>query len=67
VFTACGVTQSSAPEDGRNCRPKRVELIEIINKTVTGVSSWLFILLYQRCTVTLTSYFSPPVDILNRY
>ena len=25
-------TQSSAPEDGRNCRPKQVELIEIINK-----------------------------------
>ena len=25
-------TQSSAPEDGRNYRPKEVELIEIINK-----------------------------------
>jgi len=25
-------TQSSAPEDGRNYRPKHVELIEIINK-----------------------------------
>ena len=25
-------TQSSAPEDGRNYRPKQVELIEIINK-----------------------------------
>jgi hypothetical protein len=25
-------TQSSAPEDGRNHRPKRVELIGIINK-----------------------------------
>ena len=25
-------TQSSASEDGRNYRPKRVELIEIINK-----------------------------------
>ena len=24
--------QSSAPEDGRNYRPKQVELIEIINK-----------------------------------
>ena len=27
MFTACGV-----PEDGRNYRPKQVELIEIINK-----------------------------------
>ena len=26
------LTQSSAPEDGLNYRPKRVELIEIINK-----------------------------------
>ena len=26
------VTQSSAPEDGRNHRPKHVELIGIINK-----------------------------------
>ena len=25
-------TQSSAPDDGRNNRPKQVELIEIINK-----------------------------------
>ena len=25
-------TQSTAPEDGRNYRPKQVELIEIINK-----------------------------------
>jgi len=39
-------TQSSAPEDGRNYRPKHVELIEIINKTITVASSWLFILLY---------------------
>ena len=28
--TSC--KQSSAPEDGRNYRPKQVELIEIINK-----------------------------------
>ena len=27
-------TQSSAPEDGRNYRPKHVELIEIINKII---------------------------------
>ena len=38
-------TQSSAPEDGRNCRPKHVELIEIINKIIIVASSWLFILL----------------------
>ena len=29
--TSCS-TQSSTPEDGRNNRPKHVELIEIINK-----------------------------------
>ena len=29
--TSCN-TQSSAPEDGRNHRPKHVELIGIINK-----------------------------------
>ena len=29
--TSCN-TQSSAPEDGRNYRPKHVELIGIINK-----------------------------------
>ena len=28
------VNQSSAPEDGRNYRPKQVELIEIINKSL---------------------------------
>ena len=27
-------TQSSAPEDGRNYRPKHVELIELINKII---------------------------------
>jgi len=35
------------PEDGRNYRPKHVELIEVINKIIIVVSSWLFILLYQ--------------------
>jgi len=39
-------TQSSAPEDGRNYRPKHVELIEIINKMIIVASSWLFILLH---------------------
>jgi len=41
--TSC--KQSSAPEDGRNYRPKHVELIEIINKIIIVASSWLFILL----------------------
>ena len=36
-------TQSSALEDGRNYRPKHVELIEIVNKTIIVASSWLFI------------------------
>jgi len=40
-------TQSSAPEDGRNYRPKHVELIEIINKIIIVTSSWLFMLFYQ--------------------
>ena len=43
--TSCK-TQSNAPEDGRNYRPKHVELIEIINKIIIVASSLLFILLY---------------------
>jgi len=43
-FIPQAVTQSSAPEDGRNYRPNHVELIEIINKTITVASSWLFVL-----------------------
>ena len=31
-YTISCNTQSSAPEDGRNYRPKHLELIEIINK-----------------------------------
>jgi len=31
--TSCN-TQSSAPEDGRNYRPKHVELIGVINKSL---------------------------------
>jgi len=47
VFTACG------PEDGRNYRPKRAELIEIINKLLLLHSvGCLYYHLYQRCTVT---------------
>jgi len=41
------LTQSSSPDDGRNYRPKRVELIEIINTIIIVASIWLFILLYQ--------------------
>ena len=48
-------TQSSALEDGQNYRPKLVELIEIINKIIIVTSTWLFILLYQWCTVKLAS------------
>ena len=33
-YTSICNTQSSAPEDGRNYRPKHVELIGIINKTL---------------------------------
>jgi len=38
-------TLSSAPEDVRNYRPKRVELIGIIDKIIIVASSRLFILL----------------------
>ena len=41
----CYIPQSSAPEDGRNYRPKHVELIEIVNKVIIVASSWLFVLL----------------------
>jgi len=34
-------------EDGRNYRPKHIELIEIINKIIIVASSWLFIILHQ--------------------
>jgi hypothetical protein len=45
-------TQSSAPEDGRNYRPKHVEPIEIINKIIIASSSWLFILLPKKILIT---------------
>jgi len=44
--TSCNHSQYIAPEDGRNNRPKHVDLIEIINKIIIA-SSWLFILLYR--------------------
>ena len=39
--TSC---KHSVAEDGRNYRPKHVELIEIINKTIIVASSWLYII-----------------------
>jgi len=50
LLAACGIkhrndklqTQSNAPEDGQNYRPKHVELIGIINKIIIVASSWLF-------------------------
>jgi len=42
--TSC--KQSNAPEDGRNYRPKHVELIGIVNEIIIVASSWLFMLLY---------------------
>jgi hypothetical protein len=45
----------TGPEDGRNYRPKHVELIEIINKITIVASNWLFISFYQWCAVTQTS------------
>jgi len=47
LYTTSCKTHSSAPEYGRNYRPKHVELIEIINKIIIIEPSWLFILLYQ--------------------
>ena len=51
------ISQSSAPEDGRNCRPKHVELIEIINKIINKIiivtSSWL--LMHGHMTIKFVS------------
>ena len=44
--TSCN-TQSSAPEDGQNHRPKHVELIGIINKPLLLHLVGCLILLYQ--------------------
>ena len=44
MFTA--LQQFTAPEDGRNYRPKRVELIEITDKIIIVTSNRLFMLLY---------------------
>ena len=51
----CIIPQSSAPEDGRNCRPKHVELIVIINKLLLLHLVWLFILLCKWWTASQIS------------
>jgi len=48
--TSCN-KQSSAPEDGRNHRPKHVELIGIINEPLLLHLVGCLYYLYQRCTV----------------
>ena len=75
MFTACGImhrpaaspvhyttscnTQSSAPEDGRNYRPKHVELIGIINKPLLLHLVVVYIIEY----LTLTHTLCHPFDI----
>jgi hypothetical protein len=48
--TSCN-TQSSAPEDGQNNCPKRVELTGIIDKPLLLHLVGCLYYLYQRCTV----------------
>jgi len=50
---AC-VLQPSAPEDGRDCRPKRVELIGIVNKPLLLHLVGYLYYLHQWCTVKQT-------------
>jgi len=47
--TSC--KQSSVPEDGRNYRPKHVELIEIINKLLLLHLIGVYIILQNICLV----------------
>ena len=57
TFRTASNTQSSAPEDGRDYRPKNVELTGIINKPLLlHLVGWLHYL-YQWCTVIQTSDF----------
>jgi len=51
--TSCNA-QSSAPEDGRNYRPKHVDLIGIINKLLLLHLVGCLYYLYQWCTVKQT-------------
>ena len=63
--TSCN-TQSSAPEDGRNHRPKHVELIGIINKPLLlHLGGYIYILflmviqsLLRKCRISLHSHCS---------
>jgi hypothetical protein len=57
-------TQSSAPDDGRNYRPKYVELIQIINKIIIVASSWLFIpMMHGHTDIKFISpCYSSPID-----
>jgi len=52
--TSCN-TQSSAPEDGRDYRPKHVELFGINNKPLLLHLVGCLYYLYQWCTVKQTS------------
>jgi len=52
--TSCN-TQSSAPEDGRDHRPKLVELTRIINKSLCLHLVGCLYYLHQWCTVKQTS------------
>jgi len=52
--TSCN-TQSSAPEDGRNHRPKHVELIGIIKKPLLLHPVGCLYYLSQWCTVNQIS------------
>jgi len=54
-YTTCCNTQTSAPEDGRNHRPKHVELIGIINELILLHLAGLLHYLYKRCEVKQTS------------
>ena len=53
-YTTICNTQSTAPEDGRNHRPKHVELIGIINKPLL---LHLVVCLYY-CNITVFTYSS---------
>ena len=55
LYTTSCNTQSSAHEDGRNYRPKHVELIGIINKPLLLHLVGCLCCLYQRCKVNQTS------------
>jgi len=55
--TTCN-TQSSASEDGRDHRPKHVELTEIINKSLLLHLVGVYIIYIKLCTVKQISNIS---------